>query len=430
MATFKATVLKNKVRRDGTYSVKIRVTHERKVSYISTPYYAKKSSLTKDLELKERDILKVTDRIIESYEKAILNLGEGVHQFNAQELADWLVKETQHIGIDFIQFSQGYIEKEKNKGKTGNAENLQTALNSLKDFLQDDKISIEEVNSKMLEKFEKYLLSERTIEREYIPGRLTKRTLAPLISVTDPMRRLRQLFKAAQDEYNDLDRGIIKIKHYPFQKYKIPKAPATKKRNLTIDQIKAIRDLSDIPDNGKLKRNQAEFARDMFILSFYLVGMNSVDLYNITNYSNGRLTYKRTKTTTRRQDEARISIKVEPEALPLIEKYKDKSRKRVFNFYQNNNSPDNFNRAINQGLKQVAELLNNKRVEIEPQLQYYYARHSWATLGRNVCRIPKDDIHFALCHSDSRMKMTDIYIDEDFTIIDEANRKVLDLLKI
>ena len=429
MATFKATILKNKVRRDGTYNVKIRVTHQRKTSYLSTPYYVGKDKLNKELEIKSRDVLKVTDDIIDAYSAKILTLGPAINNYTAQELADWLAKDDKEGSIDFIAFSQARIDKEKNKGKTGNAENLQTALNGLKDFISRPSFPIEELTSKFLEQFEKYLLSERVIKREWVPGKVKERTMPPVSNVFDYMRRIRQLFRAAQDEYNDEDKGNIRIKHNPFKKYKVPKPKPTKKRNLTIEQIQAIRDLNDIPNNGKNVMNQCEFGRDVFMLSFYLVGMNSVDLYNITNFSNGRLTYKRTKTKTRRQDEARISIKVEPEAIPLIEKYRDKTGERVFNFYQKHNSPDNFNRSINQGLKQVAKLLNERDKDIEPQLQYYYARHSWATIGRNICRISKDDIHFALCHSDSRMKVTDIYIEEDFTIIDEANRKVLDVVK-
>ena len=62
-------------------------------------------------------------------------------------------------------------------------------------------------------------------------------------------------------------------------------------------------------------------------------------------------------------------------------------------------------------------------------LEYYAARHSWATIARNKCRIPKDVIDIVFNHSNPDTKMTDIYIEEDHSLVDEANRKVLDLLK-
>ena len=429
MATFKATILKNKIRQDGTYNVKIRVTHERKTSYISTEHYVSKKQLTRDLEIKDDFVLHALRTRIIDYREKIIKLSGKIHLFSAGQLAEWLVKESQQIGIDFIQFSQRHIDKLKNNGKTGTAENLQTALNSLIDFIGRDRLPVEDFTPKLLERFEAFISSERTIEREYVPGKKIKRVMPPVKSPADHMRRLSQLFNAAKDEYNDEDLGDIKIYHNPFRKYKAPKRPPSKKRNIKPEQIAAIRDLTDIPKNGKKTRNQCEFARDMFMLSFYLVGMNSVDLYYITDFVDGRLCYNRKKVKDRRDDQARISIKVEPEALPLLEKYRDETGERVFNFYRFNNSPDNFNRAINQGLKQVAALLLEREiVDIVPKLEYYYARHSWATIARNECRISKDYIHLALCHSDSTMKVTDIYIEEDYTIIDESNRKVLNTL--
>ena len=74
-------------------------------------------------------------------------------------------------------------------------------------------------------------------------------------------------------------------------------------------------------------------ARDVFALSFYLIGMNTVDLFNCDCIADGRITYQRTKTKNRRDDKAEISVKIEPEAMPLIEKYMDKTRRRVFKFY-------------------------------------------------------------------------------------------------
>jgi oxalate decarboxylase/phosphoglucose isomerase-like protein (cupin superfamily) len=60
-------------------------------------------------------------------------------------------------------------------------------------------------------------------------------------------------------------------------------------------------------------------------------------------------------------------------------------------------------------------------------LIYYTARRTWATLARNVAHIPKDIIHDALNHSDERMKVTNLYIDKDYSLMDKANKKVLKL---
>ncbi len=58
-------------------------------------------------------------------------------------------------------------------------------------------------------------------------------------------------------------------------------------------------------------------------------------------------------------------------------------------------------------------------------LQFYAARHSWATIARNEVGIDKYTIHEALNHVDPGMKITDVYLDKDWTRIDDANRRVL-----
>ena len=75
------------------------------------------------------------------------------------------------------------------------------------------------------------------------------------------------------------------------------------------------------------------------------------------------------------------------------------------------------NRAINLGLKQIGKIL-----KID-DLEYYAARHSWATLAVNKVGIDKYTVHAALNHIDEAMKVTDIYIERDFKIENEANRR-------
>ena len=83
------------------------------------------------------------------------------------------------------------------------------------------------------------------------------------------------------------------------------------------------------------------------------------------------------------------------------------------------NTDKNFNRAINFGLKEIGAILG-----IE-DLEFYAARHSWATIALNKCGIDKYTVHSALNHVDDAMKVTDIYIERDFVIENQANVKVL-----
>jgi len=53
MLTFKVEILKNKQKVDGTYNVKIRMTHNREVKRLSTNIFVRPCDLTKSFKLKK-----------------------------------------------------------------------------------------------------------------------------------------------------------------------------------------------------------------------------------------------------------------------------------------------------------------------------------------------------------------------------------------
>jgi integrase len=103
----------------------------------------------------------------------------------------------------------------------------------------------------------------------------------------------------------------------------------------------------------------------------------------------------------------------------LIDKYRDKTEKRVFNFYQYYRDEKAFNKAINKGLKQIGDIIG------VDDLEYYAARHSWATIAINRIDIDKYTVHTALNHIDESMRVTDIYIERDFVNENKANKRVI-----
>ena len=147
--------------------------------------------------------------------------------------------------------------------------------------------------------------------------------------------------------------------------------------------------------------------------------MNSVDMYNAKTCKNGVICYNRTKTRDRRSDSAYIEVKIQPCIANLYKLYKGSSR--VFNFHQRYSSASDFNAALNKGLKQVG-----KDVGIDG-LNFYQARHTFATLSRNMMRFSKSDVDEALNHVGG-MELADIYIKKDFSIINDNNAKLLEKL--
>lgn len=426
MATFKICVFEHQKRStDGKYPVSIRVCWKRKYAYIKTEYYVTEKQLEKKTyKLKDTYIINDLNLRILSYEDIkAKKLGRRIELYSVKELAEYFVKESKQgtdSSINFIQFSREHIEKLRKQGRVSTSNAMRRTVNMLVDFANGrETIAVTEITTKFLHKFEDYLRGERTIKRKNQFGKLVKVKHEGIsdISIIDYMTDIRTLFNAAMNEFNDEDKNEIRIAHYPFRRYKMIPKPENKKRNVSVDQIKLIRDV----DPEKLIFERAIFARDIFMLSFYLVGINLIDLYEIDTYQEGRLSYERTKTKGRRSDRAFISIRVEPEAEIMIRKYADPSGERVFDFYKRYSTSHVFSSNVNKGLKYVAQA-----TEIKEALSSYYARHSWATIARNDCDVSKDDIDLALNHVDQKMKVTDMYIRKDWSRIDSANRKVID----
>ena len=167
--------------------------------------------------------------------------------------------------------------------------------------------------------------------------------------------------------------------------------------------------------NGRLCRR--DLALDCFRLSFCLLGMNSADLYNAKECDGEYIIYCRTKTKDRRNDQAKMIVRVHPLIRPLVEKYRGKER--VFNFSERFSSMADLNRSVNIGLKEIG-----KEIGVEG-LQLYAARHTMATIAANEAGIDRWTVNLMLNHTDQSMRVTELYIKRDFTPVNDANDKLL-----
>ena len=233
------------------------------------------------------------------------------------------------------------------------------------------------------------------------------------------MSHLRFLFNQAKLEFNDEEAGNINIPLSPFGRYKIPTIPLSKHRVLTVEQIQQIIDLPYKKLSKNFSYSTFVVAKDVFLLSFGLMGMNTADLYELNSFSDGIITYERRKTRTRRADKAMIRVKVEPELLPLFDKYK--GRDTVFKFNERYKDSETFNRMVNTGLKAVG-----KEIGI-PGLNFYYARHTMASICANKLGIDIARVDEMLNHSEPQLALARVYIEKDFKPLWEANRKLIDL---
>lgn len=218
------------------------------------------------------------------------------------------------------------------------------------------------------------------------------------------MKNLRALFNYAIDEEI--------TNNYPFRKFLIKKEE-TRKRSLTVEQLRILR---DYPCSRFLQRY-----KDLFMLMFYLIGINAVDLFGAKELREGRLEYRRTKTGKL------YSIKVEPEAMEIIKKYKGKEY--LLNILDRYSDYRLFLIRMNASLKFIGDIKTGKDgkkqvTPLFPDISSYWARHTWATIAASL-DIPKETISAALGH-EIGSPITSIYIKFDQKKVDEANRKVID----
>lgn len=410
MATFKAEVYAHQKKADGTYNIKIRVTQNQRKKYLATPWYVTKDDLTRSLKLKNQKYIDLTDDLIRSYRAKCDLLGTSIKGMSVEEVVAYIEKPAEESwDLDIVEYTRQHISRLEETGHEGNAQTYKIAINNLVKFVGREKVSIKEITVRFLKRW-----------AEWIPthGRVTKD-----FATHNYLSRIRAMHNRAKKEFNDEDAGIIRIPNSPFAHIDMPKQPVPEKRALTLDQMKRLVKLP-YKDSPYPNTNRYNFALDMFILSFALVGMNAVDLYNCTDCKDGRITYERTKTKNRRADRARISIKIQPEIQALIDKYRDPSGQRVFKIYRMYSSMSTLHHALSAGLSKIAEDLG-----IE-ELDFYAARHTWATLAQNNAGIDKWTVHTALNHVDDNTRITDTYIKKSWEPIDKANRKVLNLVKI
>ncbi|WP_316740652.1 site-specific integrase [Pedobacter antarcticus] len=417
MATVDAKIYVHHYKNDGTCNVKIRIYHKNQYRFIDTPHYLCDKQLKKHPEnkgeflIKDHFIKNLVNTELDQCRLAISNLGFKLKLFSPDDLKSFLMQSDE--SIDFIQFCEEFISDLKELGRHKSAANFNTIKNSLVDFFRRKKVFMDEINVDTLSDWERYLRKERTMTRSNQFNRPITTVQKPLTnaSIHNYMRDLRSLFNHARRKFNRKSLGVVKIEHYPFDEYKIVEAPQTKKRNTDVKTLKSIRDCEPAVSS------RSELARDLFMLSFYMCGINAVDLYQIdeSNIINGRLEYNRSKTRDKRKDNAFISIKIVKEAKPLLKKY-------IGNLSQRYTNIGGLNKALSRGMKEVCKLISVNG------LTYYWARHTVGNLARNKCRMSKDDVALALNHVDHGRKTTDIYVDKDWSIVDELQEKVTKLL--
>lgn len=293
---------------------------------------------------------------------------------------------------DFLAFTRNRIAQFNRIGRHSAAEKLQSALNSFTLFLGTDELPFSDVDARIMEAYEGYLKEKGVC----------------MNTSSFYMRTLRSVYNTAVEQGLTPQRNPFKPVYTGIDK--------TLKRAVPLRVIRQIRDL-DLSASPAM-----DWARDLFLFSFYTRGMSFVDMAFLKkkDLQNGLLVYRRHKTNQQ------LTIRWEKPMQEIVDKYDTADTPYLLPIIRDDHSD------VRRQYKNAIHLVNNKLKQIGDEiglgipLTTYVARHGWASIAK--CKnIPTATISEALGHDSE--KTTRIYLASlDTSAVDRANRQILKLL--
>lgn len=392
MATINAVILKHQQKKDGTWNVKICVNHKSTPRYIETNNYVSKENLDSKGRLKKVYIDRFLAKTLTGYRDRISLIGSRIQFMDSIDIKNYLLSsENSNQVIDVIDNFKQRVKVLKEANKHSNSIGLDSVCVHLLNFTNSDNLNAISVNSNFLKEFEYYLINN---------AKVTKNTARTYMSIFG------KEFKFLVKKYNNPATDSFPIPYNPFEYYTPIRKIVTKKRNLDIDKIVKI-------SLFKTDSTTEKLTIDIFMLSFYLCGMNPKDIYvHLTNPNiKGILEYGRSKIKERRSDGGVTNVLIPVEAEILIQKYAGLIQKRY-------SSVVIFHKTFYRAWKSINAKMGFK-------CTMYYARHSFGNIARQVCKFSKDDVSFALNHKYGS-DITDVYIDPDWSVVHKVQMGVIE----
>ena len=410
-ATIKIMLNPTRTNSDGTRTVSLRLTVNRKRVYYSLGYKAKpkdwnekKARLNKTYD---PDVYQEANRTLHSYYfKALKTIEEIERSKKPLSHASFKRKffNLHDINISVLDFFDNYINDLKYKGKIGNADNYRQSRQALARFVNERQIKFEDIDVGFLNSWEKFL--SKTCSGN---------------GISNYMRTLRALFNRAISE------DICSVELYPFKSrlnnrgYDISRLETkTIKRALSNDDLQKLK--AYIPEENSTLLD----AKNLFFFSFYTMGMNAIDICSLkwSNIQDGRIKYVRSKNSKPH------NIKIIPPAQEILDYYKkyDFGTDYIFpalieeykSLEERKKRIKSFTRVTNTYLKKLGKLAG---VSNPDQLTTYVARHTWATTMKRK-GVSTSLISEAMHHSDE--KTTQIYLDSfENEVIDKINENLI-----
>lgn len=311
------------------------------------------------------------------------------HRYSADDVITAFLKLTKEVSL--CSFMHKVIAQLKQLGKERTSETYTAALKSFMRFRNEQDIPLDGISSDLIQMYEAWLRAREV----------------RMNTISFYMRILRAVYNRA------VEKGLVEQKE-PFR-HVYTGIEKTRKRAISLKEVKKLKNL-DLSRKPSL-----EFARDIFLFSFYTRGMSFIDIAYLrkSDLSNGILTYHRRKTGQL------LTIRWENCMKEIVDKYEDKNSKYLLPLLCSDGDSrkqyKNALRLVNYHLKTISKMLN-----IQDPITMYVARHSWASAAKQN-KVPLSIISQGMGH-DSEVT-TQIYLASlDTSVIDKANKMILNSL--
>ena len=392
MATLKLTIFKAKVLKNGKHKIRIALCHKGETCYILTRYLIDSENQFKNGLIQKRPDASMMNMHLRSLLNAYqekLNEVQNQSMYTCRQLKDIISRNVRTSeSSTFKSVSTEYIKELILDGRDKYASIIRLSEKYFCEFLRGD-IALMDITPELIAGFSKFLKRNKCLSVA------TEGTV---------MRHIKVIINQG------VKRRMVNYSVHPFIDYIIPASPV-REIDISLEAFNKIRLATP-------KEKKYHVAHDLFCLSFYLGGINLIDLLQIDFRDTEVLEYVRTKTKNTAIGTRTISFTIPEEAKGIIKKWMNKNTGRLDFGYKF--SYPNFSRYLTRSLASLA-----KKLGITEKVVYYSARKSFAQYASEI-GIPDGIIDYCLGHSDKSKGVIRYYTKVRQKQADMAISRVID----
>lgn len=391
MTTLKLAVVPAKMLKSGKHKIRIAIGHKQETRYLVTRFEITNLSQFKDgqvIDIPNASHINIKLRnILNAYQEALDKIN--TQSYTCTQLVEYL-SHIKHSATSFSSAAINHIANIEKEGRKSTAELYLRTYKYFNDFIKFD-IMLDGIAPRTIKDFDIYLKNERNLN--------------PVTRGTHMAHLKAILNQAIRDKK-------VSYETHPFEYYEKPEG-SIRELDITVDDVKKIRDSTP-------KEKSLRVARDLFMLSYYLGGINLIDLMQFNFKNKDTIEYVREKSKNTKKGDKKISFSIPEEAKPIIKEWIGKNGKLHFGYKY---TYDNFRKFVTKEIRRLAE-----NIGIESHVVYYSARKSFVQHGFEL-GISLEVLEYCIGQSMKKNRPIFSYVKIMRKHADIAIRKILDGLK-